>query len=290
MNKNYPFAELQEKINSQQKILVYLPQNPKFDFVAAALSFSLSLQELGKEVTVICPSAMTVEFNRLVGVDKIINKAQGTDLVVSFNYAASQIEKVSYNDDGGRPNVVIQPKTNAPALSEKLVSFSYAGFGSGLIITFGIKNLGQLPKADQDLISSGEVINIDFDQVNQAFGLINLIDFEASCLSEVALGIITGLSFPLSQDTAQNVLSGIWQATAGMSKDNIGPDAFEAMAICLRAGAQKNSGVFGSAPLPSNSKSKPKFEPKEEKNPQPPPSKPPADWFEPKIFKGSSIA
>lgn len=294
MNKNYPLNDLQSKIGANQKILIYLPVNPNFDQVAAALALSLSLQETGKTVSVICPTQITVEFNRLVGVDKIIGKTKGTDLVIGFNYPSDQIEKVSYNDEGGRPSVVIQPKVGGPQLTENSVTFSYAGSGAGLAITCGVKSLNQLPKVEQDILSSCEVINIDADQANEGFGLLKVVDLDASCVSEMSLGIILGLSLPFGRDIAQNLLSGIWQSTGGMVKTNVGPDTYEAIAICLRIGAQRpQEGVYSQQ---QTLKSKPKFEQretretKEEKKPVQSPANPPADWFEPKIFKGSSIA
>ena len=121
MNKNYPLAELKQRLESASKILIVLPQNPLFDQVAASLSLSLALAEDQKNAPVVCASPMTVEFNHLVGVNKIENQIRGTDLIISLNYPVEQIEKVSYNDDNNRPNVVIQPKAGAGPLSENLV-------------------------------------------------------------------------------------------------------------------------------------------------------------------------
>lgn len=288
MNKDYPLTDLQSKINANQKIIVYLPANPNLDQVAAALSLYLSLEKSGKTATVVCSSQMIVEFNRLIGVDRIVNKLKGTDLIVSLNYPAEQIEKVSYNDDQGRPNVVIQPKTGAPPITENLVTFSYAGLSSGLVITCGLKNLNGFSEKDREIMSSAEIINLDINQDNEGFGLLNVVDVNSSSVSEVVLGIIIGLSLPFGQDIAQNVLSGILQNTNGMAKPGIGADAYEAVAICLRAGAQRQTEEFVSQQ--DNLKPKAKFEPREERKPAQSPAKPPADWFEPKIFKGSSIA
>ena len=144
MNKNYPFSEIQGKITGSQKIIIALPQNPRYDQTAGGLALFLLLTQAGKTVSVICPSAMMVEFNNLVGVDKISPKAKGTDLVVSFNYSMDNVEKISYNDDGGRLNLVVQPKAGAPNIDEKSVNLSYIGVGADLLITVGIKNISQL--------------------------------------------------------------------------------------------------------------------------------------------------
>ena len=294
MNKTYSFSELQGKISVAQKILVTLPPRPSFDQVASALSLYLSLQATGKTVFVTCPTQMTVEFNHLVGVDKISQKVHGTDLIVSFDYPADQVEKVSYNDDNGRPNLVIQIKTNSPQLSETNAKFSYAGIGADLMITLGVKDLGSFSQEDGYPVQN--VIEINTEPATAPFAQISVIDQEASSLSEVVLGIISGLGLPLEVDTAQNILNGIWVKTSALNSPRVGADTYESIAICLRLGARKPEAV--AEKKPEIFAPRPKFEPKAEnlavspeKPEQPKPlGKPPADWFEPKIYKGTSTA
>lgn len=278
MNKNYPFAEIQGKIAGAQKIIIALPQNPRYDQAAGGLALSILLAQAGKTTSVICPSAMTVEFNNLVGVDKISPKAKGTDLVVSFNYSMDNVEKISYNDDSGRLNLVIQPKTGAPSINEKSVNLSYAGVGADLLITVGVKNISQLDQSGLSSISPESMVNIDNWSDNTNFAAVNVIDIGSSSISEIVLGLSEGLGLQPDLDVAQNLLNGLWQATQGLKKPDLGPDAYEAVATCLRLGAQK-----------------PSTEPPAQKNErkvvgisQSQPPSPPADWLEPKIYKGSS--
>ena len=306
MNKTYSFSELQEKISVAQKILIALPARPFFDQVASALSFFLSLQAAGKTVFVTCPTPMTVEFNHLVGVDKISQKVHGTDLIVSFDYPADQVEKVSYNDDNGRPNLVIQIKNNAPQLSETNARFSYAGIGADLMITLGVKDLNAFSLEGGYPVQN--VVEIDTEPAISQFGQISVIDQESSSLSEVVLGIISGLGLPLEVDTAQNILSGIWVKTSALTGSRVGADTYESVAICLRLGARRPEAVAEKRPEIFTPRQK--FEPKNEERSFPvrpqaedlpvvrqekpeqlkPQGKPPADWFEPKIFKGTSTA
>lgn len=306
MNKTYSFSELQGKISAAQKILVTLPPRPSFDQVASALSLYLSLQTAGKTVFVTCPTQMTVEFNHLVGVDKISQKVHGTDLIVSFDYPADQVEKVSYNDDNGRPNLVIQIKPSAPQLSETNAKFSYAGIGADLMITLGVKDLSSFSQEDGYPVQN--VVEINTEPTAAPFAQISVIDQEASSLSEVVLGIISGLGLPLEVDTAQNILNGIWVKTSALNGPRVGADTYESIAICLRLGARKPE--MAPEKRPEIFTPRQKFEPKteeksfaaktqsqdlsvagQEKPEQPKPQgKPPADWFEPKIYKGTSTA
>lgn len=291
MTKNYPFAEIQEKLASSQKILVVLPASPKYDQAAAALGLSLSLGQAGKTASVLSPTPMTVEFQNLVGVDKVSQKASGTDLVVSLDYSMDNVEKISYNDDSGKLNLVIQPKAGAPVLSEKSANFSFAGIGADLIFTIGIKNQNQLEAIGLRAINPETIVNIDNRSDNTNFALINIIDVDSFSASEIIFGLLTGLGSPLDVDIAQNLLNGVWQTTQGLRRADIGADSYELIANCLRLGAQKPPETQFAKPqenLPSKQKV---WQPKEvrkveEINRQP--QTPPSDWFEPKIYKGSS--
>ncbi|MBU2577323.1 hypothetical protein KKA69_00660 [Patescibacteria group bacterium] len=288
MNKNYPFNELRERISMAQKVIVALPKSPYFDQVAAALALAVSLEESGKNVSVLCPTPMTVEYNHLVGVNKITNKVQGRDLLITFNYSAEDIEKVSYNDDNNKPNILVQPKSGSSPLSPEAVSYSYSGTGADLIITIGLKNANQLNFAG---LNPGEnfIMNFDIDPANSQFGQVNIIDSEAASYSEAALAMITGSGLSFAVDSAQNVISGIWAGTQGLSSSRVQADTFEAISICLRTGAQKPAGNIErkelqgqKASLKEENQDKDKKEEKSEN--------PPADWFEPKIFKGTDLS
>lgn len=306
MNQDYPFAELRQRLDSAQKISILLPANPLFDQVAGALAFSLALQEAGKNVAVVCPTPMTVEFNRLVGISRIAEKMQGTDLIISLNYPADQVEKVSYNDDNSRPNVVVQPKVGAPPLKESQVNFSYIGAAVDLIITIGIKDLNQIQSPGSSFDNTF-LVNLDIDPQNLSFGHLNIVDTEAAACSELVLGLILGLNLGLGIDTAQNILSGIWRQTKGLAHPQTGANTYEAVAIVLRSGAQKPFEEVAAFKKETVFAPRPKFEGREERKAPVMPvkpqeerkvseekpalsNKPPADWFEPKIFKGKSIS
>lgn len=307
MNKSYPFTELQTKLQTAQKILIALPTNPSLDQVAGGLSLFLALKEHSKSPAVLCATPMTVEFNQLVGVDQVSDKFLGTDLVVNFNYLMENIEKVSYNDENGRLNLVIQPKVNSPSLTPQMVSFSYAGAGTNLIFTIGVSNLQLLQQAGKSDFSNVAIVNIDNDPNFSQFGEIGVYDPQAGSISEIILGLILGLGLSISPDMAQNLLNGIWRATRGLTALELEADAYEAVAICLRGGAhrptdfmtkeqdfrQKPTAQFKPKPTPAWNQP-PQAKPAAPVAPVPTPpvvkQNPPADWFEPKIYRGANIS
>lgn len=291
------FTPVQQALATAQTVLVVAPKNPNLDKIAAALGLFLSLKKGGKSVMVACPDEMTVEFSLLVGVDKITQQLGGKNLIISLDYIEDSIEKVSYNIEDNKFNLVIQPKPGFPPLSADKVSYSYFG-GADLIFVIGaqsLEDLGNLYTQEGRLVSQKSVINIDADAKNTQFGKINLTDPTASSCSEIITGLISTLKLPTDQDIASNLLLGIEETTRGFTSPQTTAATFEAAAFCLRSGGRrvkvtpevkqvkKTLLEPPLSPMPSDvSAKKPPPKPEEEKE------KPSPDWLEPKIFKGGS--
>lgn len=299
MNKAYPFEELKKLLEQNTAVEIYVPVEPNFDQMAAALALRLVLGKLGKSVSVISPSPMTVEFSHLVGVDLVGQKSDGgRDLIITFNYSLDQIEKVSYNDEGGKLNLVVQPKVNAPRVEKDQLNFSYQGGDKGLQILLGIDDPYRLgPLANQ--VNFTQAVNITTFP-NSSLGKLNISDTEASSYSEIIVGIISGLGLAFDQDTANNLFLGLDKATNSFLSENSGPDTFEAAAVCLRWGAKRPAKVQVNTPL--FEKRQPILKPKSEgfqsqkfqkKSDKPEEqgnrNSPSPDWFKPKILKSSNV-
>ncbi|HNP89087.1 MAG: hypothetical protein BWY24_00066 [Microgenomates group bacterium ADurb.Bin219] len=301
MNKNYPISELQNLIEQAAAVQIVLAANPRFDSVAAALAFKLALQKRGKPVNVIAASAMTVEFNRLVGVETIGQKNEsGSNLVISLNYPLDQIEKVSYNDEGGHLNLVVEPKAGAPRVERNQAEFSYQGGQSGLTFIIGANNNSDFGSLNKEL-NFNEAVFIGQTQVGSAVGRLNIIDQQASSNCEIMTALISDLGWMADEDIAGNLLLGLENATRNFSGE-ASADAFEAAAICLRWGAKRaasfaNRETQGRTFTPNRPQSN--FRPQPAKtfdnrtnkpaatgNPATPAS---PDWLEPKVYKSSEI-
>lgn len=279
MNKNYPFAEFQNLVNQAQSISIFLSDNPKFDQVAAALALKLTLEKGGKAVSVLSVAPMRVEFSHLVGVDAVTAKNNtGKDLVISLNYPLDQIEKVSYNDEGGKLNLVVQSKERAPRVEKEQLNFNYQGGKNGLQIALGAENPSRLGLIANQL-ETQNLINIDNSSINSQFGKLNIVDTAASCCSEMMVAIITNLNLATDEDIANNLFLGLEEATLKFSSASASADTFEAAAACLRWGAKRSVGFTPPQPVPP----RPQFtKPK-------PVNSPSADWLAPKIFRSSNV-
>ncbi|MFC1790138.1 bifunctional oligoribonuclease/PAP phosphatase NrnA [Patescibacteria group bacterium] len=308
MNKLNLMASVYSSLSSSAKITFFVPQNPSFDKMAAALSLYLCFKKQGKEVGIVCSSAMTVAFSRLVGVNKVKTQIGGRNLVVSFQYLEDAIDKVSYKIENEKFNLVIQPKPGAAPLSTEEIKFSYSGsFGKIVIVgALSLETLGDLYHKEKNLFTKEAIVNIDINPKNQLFGNDNLINDQASSYSEVVAQFLKNNKAQVNKDISGNLLLGIQKATVNFTLPKVTPEAFEAAAFCLRGGAKmlpffagsqnrQVSSSFSPPGLPGSgnkmmgvTKSGPS-----QFGPLPKPVQagnqiPPADWYRPKVFKGST--
>ena len=109
-------TQLKSLLESARSVSILLPQNPDYDTVASGLALRLVLESVGRSATVVCPDQMTVEFNRLVGVNTITSSWSSRDLLIGFADQTDHVDKISYNLEEGELRLVscvlLQPPVN----------------------------------------------------------------------------------------------------------------------------------------------------------------------------------
>lgn len=291
-------TQLQSLLGSAQSILILTGKNPDVDTLGASLALYLTLSREGKAVSIACPEPPTVGLSRLVGADKVQNNLGGQNLIVSFPYREGSIEKVSYNIEGERFNLVIQPRAGMPSLSPQEVNFSQGGADADLLFVVGtssLNRLGQIYEKNKDIYSKVSLVTIDHHGENEHYGQINLVNPQASSTSELVGLILTKLGIILDPDVAHNLLAGIDFATRNFSSPQTTVEAFEVAASCLKAGAKRatlpvspatpaidiKGGIKPHLPKMPPQNLQPEIKAKDEEAPP--------DWLTPKIFKGSDL-
>ena len=312
------FAPVNESLTTAQSLVIILPVNPDLDKVAASLSLYLSLKKVGKAVSVFCSSQMKVEFSDLVGIDQVKTSLGEGNLTIVFDYVEDSIEKVSYNIENNKFNLVVQPKPGFPPLASDKVEYRYSGTATDLVFLMGIGSPSELAEMKSQSginFDEGRLVNISLQSGASRIGRGDLVVPNASSFCEVATRIIAQLRLPIDQDIATNLLSGIDRATDRLSSVKAGAGTFEAVGFCLRAGGRRLSVATSKpvslnqspsamkAPVGTSSVVKPQGDragqPKVDSHrPASGPvvngqvsvgkAKPSPDWFEPKIYKSDS--
>lgn len=242
MNDQMDVEKIKQALETGSGIFVLLSANPSFDATAAALALFLSLRETGKSVFIGSPTKMRVEFTSLVGIDRISDKIGNRNLIIAFDYREDAIEKVSYNVEDAKFNLVIEPKAGHPPLDSKGVTFSYEGIEARLLFVVGARNLeelGDLYEKNRQAVNQATIVNIDTQAANTKFGQINIVGQGAAAISELTFRLVKKLNLPVNVDIAGNLMKGIEAQTQSLQAPFVAPDTFEAVAQLMRAGARR---------------------------------------------------
>lgn len=269
-------------VESSSSILILLPTKPYFDQVAAGLSLFLSLKEK-KNVTISCPSQMIVEFNRLVGIDRISSELGNKNLTMKFcNYNASDIEKVSYDIEKGEFRLTIIPKVGFSSPKKEDINFLYTGVSADTLILIGGGNISHFPSISSKEITGSKIVHIGLRDLAEE----NLISFDrpSSSVSEIIANLLEESGFYVDPDIATNLLAGIEDGSGNFSSPEVSAETFQIVANLIKAGGrrtykEKFTEVF---------KRKADNFPIQEKAGED--QKPPKDWLEPKIYKGTTVS
>jgi nanoRNase/pAp phosphatase (c-di-AMP/oligoRNAs hydrolase) len=277
---NDPFNSI---IESSQSILIFLPTKSDFDHVAASLALYLSLRAK-KNTAITCPSQMLVEFNNLVGVDKITTEPGNKNLVIKFvDYNTNNVEKVSYDIKGGEFYLTVAPKEGFEPPKENQVHLSYSGGQADTIILVGGENQEQFSPIISKNIDPSKIIHIGTKDI--AFPPDKKpvsLSKPTSSLSELVATLIKDNDLKLDADIATNLLMGITEKARDLKDTELTAETFQTIADLMRAGGQRSRSTqigrktypLGSIPGQVQSIKSPK---------------PPKDWLGPKIYKGTTI-
>lgn len=304
-------SQLRPLLDPARHVAVLLPSNPQYDTVASALALKVALSATSKDLLTCCATPVTVEFNRLVGIDTVSTTLGSKNLIIGFADQTELVDKVSYNLEKGELQLVITPKSSTTELDHRRLRFVPATPKIDIAILVGVgsfSDLGQLYTDAKEMLSTAQVISLTRDLPKENYTTHQVYSPEASCLSELMAQIIDSLSLPLDQDIATNLLSGLENATDNFRNNSVNSATFETAALLMRKGARRHQPILsssfppgaipGQTPPVDPPKNPPQTNPiltkaygtdskptETNNNGKPPPS----DWYEPKIYRGRSL-
>lgn len=279
-------------IDSASSVLILLPTRPGLDHVASGLSFQLSLKGR-KEAQVTCSSPMLVEFNRLVGVEKISSDLGNKNLVIRFlDYRASDIERVSWDIENGQFKLTVIPQPGFTAPRREQAQFGYSGVSADTIILIGGQTEADFPELKREELTGAKIVHIGTMAFSSSFSVMSFAR-PASTISEIIALLIKENAFLLDPDIATNLVLGIEEGSGHFTKSDVTADTFSIFAELLRAGGRRiakekpavpavvSPAGFPFRPQPAGGQAFQEVESKEQ---------PPQDWLNPKVYKGTSVS
>ena len=243
-------SELKNLLPNSKTILIALPSQASIDQLASGLSLFLTLEAGGKQVSVVCDDSMVAGQGYLFGIDHVQKNMPTTDggnLTLTLEGVAASdntvpaLEKLDWFAENSNLNLVFHVLPGQQFQPVRIVP-KHQGAGFNLIFTIGAVNLnalGNVYSANSQVFSGTHIINIDIQQANTGFGQTNIVDPNASSISEVMSNVISDLGLILDGDSASNLLAGIFESTSNLTDGKSGAETFMAVANCLRAGGKK---------------------------------------------------
>ncbi len=201
MKYDSQLAELKNLLPSAKNILIAIPTGADVDKLAAGLALFLTFESQGKQVSIVSDDAMLVSHTHLFGVDhvqKTLPSTDGGNLTLTLEGVASSdgtvpaLEKLDWYAENNNLNLVFHVLPNQTFQPARIVP-RYQGSGFNLIFTIGAANLnalGGIYSANTQAFSGTPIVNIDIQSANTSFGQTNVLDTQASSLSEMVSSVI----------------------------------------------------------------------------------------------------
>lgn len=278
-------TRFQKLLPEVKSALIVLSQNPSMDHVASGLGLFLALQKNSISTTISAPTPMIVEFNRLVGVDKVRDDLGENNLVITFeDYPADDIEKVTCGIENEKFTLLVIPKPGNKVPRKDQVGLSYSGVSADLIVAVGVNYPEGLGKFAQkrDVFETENLAILGNTPLSGWPKTIELIDASGSSISEVACDVIEESGLVLDSDIATNLFLGMEAGTRNFTSQNVTAQTFAKASRLLAAGARR-------APLP---RFQPTFQtPRPQRGDQKGGQQAPrSDWQEQqRVFKGPTL-
>lgn len=237
------FKQVADKLNTASNVLIVLPVLPTPDTVAASLALSGFLKRLEKEVvTVTSDGTLNERVDFLPAYDQIKREFfVSKSFVINVSTKIHLLGELSYKKEADHLAIHIKSKTGEFAPED--VTFASSKFPHDAVIVLGAPNLeslGEFYNKNAELFFETPVINIDFKGANQGFGQFNLIEVNASSVSEIVYDLILQMEQDLvDEDIATSLLTGIIAETNSFQNNHTTPQAFIKSSRLINSGAKQ---------------------------------------------------
>lgn len=246
---DHQLTELKTRLPASNRILIVLPQNLNTDNLAAGLSLYLSLKTNGKKVDIVSTGTLLVSQSNLFGIGDVknnVSKSGAGNFIVSLDGVVDTtgtmqkvpaLENVDWYPEGNKLNVVFHV-VPGQRFEPTNITWGHEQAGYDLTVVVGCQNLNELGDlfiSNSQYFAQSQVVNIDNNPLNSYFGFANIIDPQASSLSEIVAHVLPSLTLSMDLDAASNIIAGIYFATNNLTY-KVNPDTFMAVSQAVQVG------------------------------------------------------
>lgn len=240
-----PKQQTVELIRQAENILLVTSREPSNDQIAAIVALQSVLTKLGKKANAVVSDALP-KVSGIIDTSKIARNLDGVrDFVISLNMSSTLVDKLKYNVEGNKLDITITPSGGNFSAAD--ASYSYGAYQFDLVIALGVFNLTKMDRLHEQnptIFDGLHLINIDFHRVNDGFGSVNLVDTNATSVSEILVSTIESLAQGMIDvDIATALLAGIMASTNRFTSPSTSPKAMTIAAQLMSSGAKQQEVV-----------------------------------------------
>ncbi len=254
--------QILEKISKSQNILIVAAKKSGFDGLASALALYLSFKKLDKNTSIIASEPTASDAKSLYAVDKIGKSESQKNLIISVNNAVDNVDKVTYSLEGSILKIIVHALPGSQGVKTEDVNFDISGSSPGAIISLGHDSLDELRNEithDQNISSNTLIIAINNEEMGQKYAQIEIINPQASSISEIVANFLKDLRIPIDEDIAFNLYSGIKWATKMFAPKFVKSSTFNTAQYLIEFGAGKSSLAENAQKVTSEDFRRPEF-------------------------------
>ena len=238
--------QLEKLIAEAKKVLIFLPENPDGDAIGAGWAFYFFLEKKGIEPILAFSDKIgnAKKFDFLPHPKNISDEIVGArDFILSFSTRYNKI--MGFRTEKGEEDFKIFITQEKGSIDPRDFSFIPAKFKYDLVVVLGSpdkESLGKLYESNPDVFYEMPVVNIDYHSGNENYGQINIVEMNASSVSELLAGIIEKLnSFSIDKKIADCLLAGILSATESFQNKNTTPKSLKLASLLMDLGADQQN-------------------------------------------------
>jgi hypothetical protein len=234
-----PKQQIVDRLKEANNILVTVSNNPSVDQLAACIGLTLALNKMKKHATAVFSGAVPsiIEF---LEPEKTLEKTTDSlrDFIIAIDKAKA--DKLRYKVEDKFVKIFITPYRTS--IGEKDLEFSEGDFNVDVVVALGVHKQADLDEAitaHGRILHDATVISIN-TQPNVELGSINLIDQQASSLSEIVVELIDHMDKEMMDgQIATALLTGVVAETDRFRNEKTSPLTMSISAVLLGAGANQ---------------------------------------------------
>ncbi|HOA18374.1 MAG TPA: hypothetical protein PKK54_00570 [bacterium] len=228
MNTSKEKTQMGRLIEKSNNIAVIPAVGAGIDGLSAAIGLILSIRDtsfnneinqyeedesnkrMEKNVFLVYPKEISQDYKDYVNPNFIIEDPSLRDLIVEINYSDSPASKVNYSIDNETLKIVLTPvkrNFNTNNVKTKIMDRNF-----DLIITIGAarkEDLGLSYFDMEDEYKKAVILNIDNNNDNTHYGLLNIVNPKIESLSLLMINLILRNGLTLNANTGKALLTGL---------------------------------------------------------------------------------